>query len=43
MEKIAGISAMLTVSTRRVTDSTAVVCMAVGKRGIVIRVYLSDF
>lgn len=43
MEKIAGIHAMFTVSTRRVTDSTEVVCMAVQKKKSVIRVYLSEF
>lgn len=43
MEKIAGIHAMFTVSTRRVTDSTAVVCLAVKKKKIVIRVYPSEF
>lgn len=31
MERIAGIHAVVTVSTRRVTDSTEVVCMAVQK------------
>lgn len=31
MERIAGIHAVYTVSTRRVTDSTEVVCLAVQK------------
>lgn len=43
MERIVRIHAMYAVSTILVTDSTAVVCMVVKRRGIVIRVYLYDF
>lgn len=41
MERIAGIHAVVTVSTRRVTDSTEVVCMAVQKGRDVTEVYAS--
>lgn len=39
----AGIHAVLTVSTRRVTYSTVVVCMAVKRENNVMKVYLTDF
>lgn len=41
MERIAGIHAVVTVSTRRVTDSTEVVCLAVQKGRDVTEVYAS--
>lgn len=41
MERIAGIHAVYTVSTRRVTDSTEVVCLAVQKGRDVTEIYAS--
>lgn len=43
MEKIVSIDAMFTVSTRPVTDLTAVVCMAVNMDTSVMKVYFFDF
>lgn len=41
LEWIVGIDAILTVSTRCVIDSTAVVCMAVKRLADALRVYFS--
>lgn len=41
MERIAGIHAVYIVSTRRVTDSTEVVCMVVKKGSYVKKVFCS--
>lgn len=43
LEWIVSIDAMITVSTRRVIDSTAVVCMAVKRVTDALRVKFSDF
>lgn len=40
LERIVSIRAITIVSTKRVTDSTAVVCLAVHKERIVLRVYI---
>lgn len=43
MERIAGINAMFTVSTRRVIESTVVVCMVVQIKSDATKVYCSVF
>lgn len=43
MEKIVGIHAVFTVSTRRVTNSTVVVCIVVNMVGNVTQIYCIVF